>query len=312
MKRNSILHLYTLSCTLSQMLVATTSASSICDTTPLDKTCPPGCWSRGKDNIFLRNGSDKLTCIPVGVGYYSPEDSSERFACSPGKVSTSLLASECLPCPSGTMALRDGSDCIPCPFGSYQDLPGQAVCKSCNPARFKGQGSDAITSDGYCLSRTQEYSTAGNMNDDMTSDSKCINTKGTCTAGCWNENDIRLDNGKRLCVPVEPGYYSPAHSNHRLECEKGSVSSEYKSEECTPCSPGSISHPTRTGCVQCPPGTFQDAFGGQVCYSCNPDVFSRPGANRISSDGFCMLHKKEIVLKKLDSSVVRQDVRRRR
>lgn len=308
MKQNTLLHVYTLSCTLSQMLVA---SSSSCETSPLDKTCPPGCWSRGQDNIFLRD--NKLNCIPAGVGYYSPADSSERFACSPGKVSSFFLASECLPCPSGTMALPNGSDCISCPSGSYQDLPGQAVCKSCNPARFKGQGSSAMSSDGYCLSSTQEYITEDGMNDDVTTDSKCVNTKGTCTAGCWNENDIRLDNGKRLCIPVEPGYYSPAHSNHRLECEKGSVSADYKSEECTPCFPGSISHPSRTGCVQCPPGTFQDAFGGQVCHSCNPDVFSRPGANRISSDGFCMLHKLETVSKKLrvDSSVVSKDTRRR-
>lgn len=270
---------------------ATATASSLCDTNPLNNACAPGCWR--PDTGFLRN-SDKLHCVGVDAGYFSPADSNERFACPPGFVSTTVKAAECTPCSAGSMALQDGTDCLSCPFGTYQDKQGQVVCKSCNPARFKGEGSSAMTNDGYCLF-IESHGDNVNLKYHTTieSDSACFNTRGTCAAGCWNDDDIVLDNGKRLCVAVEPGYYSPPHSNHRLPCEKGSISSEYQSEECTPCSPGSIAHPSRTGCVPCPKGTYQDSFGGKLCYGCNPDMYSKPGANNISEDGYCLLQKKE-------------------
>ena len=79
------------------------------------------------------------------------------------------IASEYLPCPSNTMALcYNGYHRMPCPFGSYQDLIGQAMSKLCNPARLKGQGSNAITlvKAIVFLRLKNSYIMEGNMNDD--------------------------------------------------------------------------------------------------------------------------------------------------
>lgn len=268
--------------------VASTTPPPCSSTTHKDKdVCSPGCWN--PDNIFLR-GDEELHCIPTKPGHYSPADSNEELPCPEGHASSQPQATMCSPCPSGTMATPDGTSCLDCPTGSYQDLSAKSICKSCKSARYSGQGANAVTEEGYCLLLNVNEDTT-DSNDLSFSKPSCTNTKGTCAAGCWNQDDVRLQNGDRVCVAVEPGYYSPATSNNRLQCEKGHVSAEFQSEECTPCRPGSMAHPNGTGCITCPRGTYQDAFGGKVCYGCNPEIYGGPGANVISPDGHCLIKK---------------------
>ena len=285
--RSNILHLALVAFALPSL----SKASSCVNATDV---CGPGCWS--PDNVFLKDGN--LHCVSVGPGYYSPADSNERFACAPGHVASDDDSAECTPCPSGSMAFPDGIRCMRCPPGTYQDTQGKVECQSCNPRKYNGEGSNAVTDDGYCLfindsgghSNRQEPAMQETISEE---ELICVNTPGTCDAGCWNDDGIILDNGTRLCVPVEPGYYSPSGSNMRLKCEKGHFSSEYQAPSCIACEPGSIAVADGTGCMPCPRGTYQDAYGGKVCYSCNSDIYSRPGANRISSDGHCLLVQSE-------------------
>lgn len=275
---------------------AAATANTLCNTGNNLNGCPAGCWSPG-DNIFVQN--DEIPCIPVGPGFYSPADSFERFACEAGHYSFTEDAAECTPCSPGTMGTPHGTACIDCPTGFYQDEYGQAICKSCHSARYKGEGANAVTHDGYCLLLALESeSNNGDIVDTRRNLSQqqppiCTNTRGTCEAGCWNDDGIILDNGKRLCVAVEPGYYSPYNSNERFKCQDGYVSAEHQSESCTPCRPGSLAHSSGTGCMPCPRGTYQDEYGGKVCLQCNPNMYSGPGANKVSPDGHCLRQKSE-------------------
>jgi len=266
----------TLILALAAALPRSSAEASSCVNTGINNTCAPGCWS--SDNVFDHD-NDALLCIPVQAGYYSPADSNERLKCELGFVAPNTQSYECTPCPSGTMATPDHTACVPCLAGTYQDDAGQVLCKQCNPLQYKGQGGNAITNDGYCLLIDN------NENSMNSSSSSCIHTRGTCQAGCWNAGI--LDNGDKLCIPVEPGYYSPAHFNERLKCEKGRVSTHSQSSHCTPCREGTFA--AGTSCMPCPSGTYQDAAGGQECYGCNPERYGGLGANDISKDGYCML-----------------------
>lgn len=61
----------------------------------------------------------------------------------------------------------------------------------------------------------------------------CLNITGggNCTAGCWSPDELLLDNGHQFCMAVEAGYYSPTHSNERIDCPAGHISAEPESDD---------------------------------------------------------------------------------
>ena len=108
------------------------------------EACAAGCYN-AKGIIF--NGGLRY-CEAVGAGWYSPNNSNERFPCEQGQFSNDSEASSCQLCAPGTIAGGYiSTSCFACPTGYYQSQYGQHTCLSCNPHRFHGVGSNAIEYD---------------------------------------------------------------------------------------------------------------------------------------------------------------------
>ena len=114
-----------------------------------------------------------------------------------------------------------------------------------------------------------------------------MNTTGNCTAGCWNQDDIVVESGERVCVATEPGYYSLENSNERMKCPIGYVSLEPEADHCDPCPPGTLSLPNTNICYPCPAGTYQDEEAQTICFSCNLTLYSGEGSTNVTEEGLC-------------------------
>jgi len=72
------------------------------------------------------------------------------------------------------------------------------------------------------------------------------------------------------CVPVGPGFFSPAIDPLRYACRAGTMSDQDDAEECTPCPPGTHAPEMASqSCTYCDPGTFNHRHGSEDCSTCN-------------------------------------------
>ena len=144
----TIMFKYSFLITLS--VVCLTTVSAICSNT--FEACAAGCYNA--KGITFKGGL--RYCEAVGAGWYSPNQSNERFPCEQGQYSNNAEASSCQLCPPGTIAGGYiSTSCLACPTGYYQSQYGQHTCLSCNPQRFHGVGSNAVEYDAsineiYC------------------------------------------------------------------------------------------------------------------------------------------------------------------
>ena len=94
-------------------------------------TCQGGYYNRG-------NG-----CLPVGPGFYSPDNDATRYPCTPGTIAATGTATQCTACPAGTFAAQArATACIACARGSYALNPATAACVACNDLYYTGLASD--------------------------------------------------------------------------------------------------------------------------------------------------------------------------
>ena len=101
----------------------TTSSAGSDD--PLDCTqCPAGYWSAPGDP----------DCTPCDAGTTAPAGSDDAGDCQqcPAGTWSNQGSSSCSDCFIGTYSGPGAADCTDCPDGEYQDLTGQASCKSCS------------------------------------------------------------------------------------------------------------------------------------------------------------------------------------
>ena len=112
---------------------------SSAECSPTFQSCGPGCYN--KDNVVL-NGGLRI-CIAVGVGYFSPRNDNNRYACSRGTYSNNTEAESCSVCPAGSISDVAFRECFLCPAGFYQELPGQYTCKQCVPG-YNGEGANSF------------------------------------------------------------------------------------------------------------------------------------------------------------------------
>lgn len=106
---------------------------------PTFQSCGSGCYN--KDNVVL-NGGLRI-CVPVGVGYFSPRNDNNRYACPRGTYSNNTEAESCSVCPAGSISDVAFPECFLCPAGFYQELSGQYTCKQCVPG-YNGEGANSF------------------------------------------------------------------------------------------------------------------------------------------------------------------------
>jgi len=112
-----------------------------------NQRCAAGCFDA--DERVYEGGIRH--CVAVGVGWYSPSNSNDRFPCEVGQYSDDPEASVCQLCPPGTFSGGYiSTSCDWCPTGFYQKQYGQYRCLSCNPLYYNGIGSNTIDNDEYC------------------------------------------------------------------------------------------------------------------------------------------------------------------
>ncbi|KAL7579375.1 hypothetical protein ACA910_014047 [Epithemia clementina (nom. ined.)] len=104
-------------------------------------TCPAGLYA----SVSVGHGkeTDSFSCQPVGTGFYSPKDDTNRYPCAAGTFSSSETAEACEACPAGMYAATAGSAaCTYCNVASFSSFSASVECVPCNPYYYGGLGSD--------------------------------------------------------------------------------------------------------------------------------------------------------------------------
>ena len=103
--------------------------------------CPGGYWSSEINNE--ESTGEVLACVPVGEGFFSPDNDSFRYPCAPGTFSDLDSATVCQVCLPGSYADQPKSTvCKNCPRGFFSSTVGALQCQPCNDLYYDGLASD--------------------------------------------------------------------------------------------------------------------------------------------------------------------------
>lgn len=234
---------------------------------------------------------DRAAPRPCAAGHYADHPGRARCtACSPGRFSTAVQATEattCQSCPQGTFSDLGGlasasgcaycpigraglapggaslADCEPCGPGTYSPAPGLGECTRCPAGTFlQSSGAVSVSQCELCPPNTYSTTLSG------TNSSVCLQcpegaphadagspSLESCSA---DEADVTClsgyyyDSGTEDCRPCAPGY----------ACVGGAVAA-------TPCPAGHFSSaPEMTACTPCPAGTFSAAIAATSASTC--------------------------------------------
>ena len=177
-------------------------------------TCNSGYWTKP-----ATGGS--FSCVPCGLGHFSPRNSTACSECGIGNYSeiptasacsqcplplktlrtgsvsvndcscecgTELVSGQCIACRAGWYGLGGGSPCSPCPITNYTRASGQCVCKACNEHE---QALDGM----YCSCIQGYYNNSG--------------TCSPCPPGTYA-------NKSSICNPCPSSSYNPFY--HQTVC----------------------------------------------------------------------------------------------
>jgi len=200
----------------------------------------------------------KLICKNCAAGKFSEQGSSACNECVPGFYRPTLTSPACTPSSPGYYVDTIGAITqLPCPIGSRS--PGIAqtnsLCEMCDPGYFQD-----VTGQASCKSCAKGYFTSS------------VGYHRECTPCSDGESTATV--GQSGCTPCAAGTYSSSESNHVCEaCPSGQYSSS-GAGVCTKCPVGrkaaaGNSHTSETNaCVDCEIGTYQDQTGSLLCKVC--------------------------------------------
>jgi len=221
---------------------------------------------------------DRKTCLGCPMGTFSIDgvaSASECTPCPPGTMTKSTGRSECercspgqyevdrrncVKCPQGTytpVGVASISECMKCPEGFYTSDTGNKECYKCKPGNYAFEGKT-------CLGCPQgTYSAVG-----VASVSECT----PCPAGFMTGNT-----GNTECKRCSSGFYE-VERKYCEGCPMGTYSNEgvASASECKTCPPGTITRKIgTTECERCPWGTYESER--TKCIHCPAGTFAPTG-----------------------------------
>ena len=221
--------------------------------------CPPG-------TIGASQGLENITqCTECPMGFYCPQEGqyNASLGCTPGYFCPGGDVDPTLKCPRGHYCAGDDAAPLPCAAGTYQNVTGQAECKTCPPGYYCLEGSEMpLNCPGgfYCPAGTT------------------YGTEYLCPAGTFTNGSQLKDVSD--CEPCLPGMYCPvaglAYPQGLCEpgyyCGRGASTStpasgydSYLGDSCVEpsgaedndlCPRGHYCPTGSTAPVECPPGTI--------------------------------------------------------
>eukprot|EP00741_Cyanophora_paradoxa_P010835 tig00020552_g10476.t1 len=228
----------------------------------------------------------KTECVPCRKGSYELDGICRN--CPLNAVSPFENATECIPCPPGTVATADLQTCVPCGVGTYRGenmtnctpVPSRAVALEGSPAFTPcPNGSIANGAKSECIAcRAGSYQRGElclqcplNHANPVVNQTEC----SPCPDGYVAAAD------SQTCVPCLGGYYRNASqpichrvpagavalpgSGNYTQCPRGWVPNQ-ESTSCQPCEKGT--YETEWACRDCVGNTHQPEAGQTFCTEC--------------------------------------------
>jgi hypothetical protein len=110
----------------------------------------------------------------------------------------------------------------------------------------------------------------------------CVESIAACTGGCYNKAGTVTVNGTRVCVPVQPGYYSSFQDDNMFLCDKGTYSDYEQAYYCIKCKLGHFAPSVGSmKCDACPPGSYNPNLASDQCYPCSSSLYSGSGSDSV-------------------------------
>jgi hypothetical protein len=216
------------------------------------------------------NSTAGLTTIEAGqtscickAGWISPTGGAPCTKCPDGTVTNAFGAQECVSCPEGLHAGRQGYMCEECPDGAMQP-PGGAFWYTCvcKPGFFGERWSDGNLYCDYCQpGYYQDQMGAPSCKQCPTGTSSYYQAE-TCT-GCTENSFFRPTRSACYCNAG----YGGARNSPCVACAPGKYIWETgvdKQDGCLYCE----------DCQECPAGKYQDQSGASACVQCAEDMYS--------------------------------------
>jgi alpha-tubulin suppressor-like RCC1 family protein len=249
------------------------------------------CQSRA---VYCNTGASQPTEVPLGyysIGYNKSTGSQAtniticpktkycqggvELSCNPGYFNNRTGASQCIPCPQGSISNGGIEQCKECDAGYYTIEHASVNCVPCSPGYFKNK-----VGSGYCeICSLGKYSTS--------SASSCIQ----CDDGYYT-----LSNASAKCIPCTPGTFLTKQFASSLssciDCDAGYFQTNFTASTCSACAPGSFvasngsaacslcspghytSNLARTVCSPCELGKYQPQFGESTCIKCDVGYYT--------------------------------------
>ncbi|KAL4425824.1 hypothetical protein ABPG75_009840 [Micractinium tetrahymenae] len=204
--------------------------------------------------------------------------------CPAGSYNDGDVVDGCRPCPVGTVCAANSTTPTSCADDQYQPYLGQSAdaCLTCDASAVPRYTSNA--GDSYCT-----VTWVNTTCDDGQEFDEDTQTCGTCPAGT-----LRMAGRDAVCMPCEPGYYSPAGATNCTLCPLNQFSPVYGLaqrsngvQKCLYCPVGSVAKTDggsvglqgSTCCDPCQPGTVSAVVAPNAYATCNAcqDGFYRSG-----------------------------------
>eukprot|EP00935_MAST-01C_sp_MAST-1C-sp1_P000260 g260.t1 len=285
------------------------------------KACPEG---------YKYHASAGQACVRCPPGYYQPAAAQQECnSCPAGKFQNSALPSTgCAECAKGMyQSANSSSSCAFCRFfedkntgavlpGEYQNLKGQASCKSCPASSMEQNGQQKCeTCNAGKYSKTIEEEKCYVCPKGKYSDREKATSCQMCKPGQFAaRNNTKLcevcpvgyaqpDNTSDTCVPCKIGFFAASKGLLScLACGKGKFAEEQKATECNDCVPGMAkehvgAHPNAS-CAFCVVGKYSRYHGSIKCDDCRDGQYSNKVGSSICQK--CPLGKHQPETKQTD------------
>ena len=216
-----------------------------------------------------KSGQAVQSCSNCTAGRYSPAAADSCNVCPAGKVSEEASASCHGNCPAGRWSSSGSSECQDCEPGKFS-FAEAASCSRCLAGKYSGVAAGVCND---CAVSTVSASGASSCETCNVSAGLVAPTTGLSVCEYCGPG-LKADSISNRCTLCVPGRYSLGGEDKCLQCESGTVSTDFGSVACNVCPPGSSNNDAGTGCNSCPAGRYAV---GEECSLCKSRFISGEG-----------------------------------
>ena len=214
----------------------------------------------------------------------------------------------CVPCDMGKKSTGTNGECDDCLSGTYQDAPGQKVCKQCplystSDARSNGLD-DCSCEENYYKHGSGTQWTCNPCGANSSRSGTGTSVDCTCDAGYKRDGNAGT-NQKPVCIQCPVDSWSGPGVNGCTSCGTGATPHTVNtgstlstdcickigyynktSSTCNPCEPNEKG--TANGvCTECPPGQVASASASVHCIPCPTDTWRATGSDSCTGHSQC-------------------------